>query len=57
MRLYFVVGKDVKWAIAGRSESKLQQVKRDLAELLGKDEALSIDTLLVDTSYVGMQPM
>jgi short subunit dehydrogenase-like uncharacterized protein len=50
------VGKKVKWAIAGRSQSKLDQVKKDLSELLGNNEALSIDTLVVDTSVVSTLP-
>jgi hypothetical protein len=52
MSVSIIVGKKVKWAIAGRSQSKLDQVKKDLAALLGNDEALKIDTLIVDTSYV-----
>jgi hypothetical protein len=43
------VGKDVKWAIAGRKKSKLEQVKKDITEQLGNDEVLGIDTLIVDT--------
>lgn len=42
--------KKVKWAIAGRSQSKLDQVKKDISELVGNDDALKIDTLIVDTS-------
>ena len=39
----------VKWAIAGRSQSKLDQVKKRWAQELGNDDILSVDTILVDT--------
>lgn len=41
----------VKWAIAGRSQSKLDQVKQKLADELNMPELLTeIDTILCDTS-------
>ena len=48
----FLVGKEVKWAIAGRTKSTLEQVKKDIAAQLGNDKVLDIDTLIVDTTYV-----
>jgi short-subunit dehydrogenase len=47
-----LVGKEVKWAIAGRTKSKLEQVKKDIAGQLGNAKVLDIDTLIVDTKYV-----
>jgi hypothetical protein len=44
------VNKDVKWAIAGRSQSKLDDVKKRWAKELGNDDILKVDTIIVDTS-------
>lgn len=43
------VNKDVKWAIAGRSQSKLDEVKKRWAKELGDDDILKVDTIIVDT--------
>jgi hypothetical protein len=51
-----LVGKEVKWAIAGRTKSKLEQVKKDIAGQLGNAKVLDIDTLIVDTKYVHRTP-
>jgi hypothetical protein len=52
----FLVGKEVKWAIAGRTKNKLEQLKKDIAGQLGNAKVLDIDTLIVDTSYVHRMP-
>ena len=44
------VNKDVTWAIAGRSQSKLDDVKKRWAKELGNDDILKVDTIIVDTS-------
>lgn len=46
----------VKWAIAGRSQSKLEKVKSDLAKELNMDDLLSLDTIVVDTSIAATLP-
>lgn len=46
-----VVNGDVKWAIAGRSKSKLEAAKESVAEESGVKEVLELDTILVDTWY------
>lgn len=50
------VNKSVKWAIAGRSEAKLDKVKRDLADELDIQEVESIDTIIVDTTRTSSMP-
>jgi len=52
------VGKDsnVRWAIAGRNAAKLEQVKRDIADELGQEDVLKLDTILVDTSDITTIP-
>jgi hypothetical protein len=52
----FLVGKEVKWAIAGRTKNKLEQLKKDIAGQLENAKVLDIDTLIVDTSYVHRTP-
>ena len=42
--------KDISWAIAGRSQEKLDAVKQRLAADLKNDDLLHIPTILVDTS-------
>lgn len=44
------VNREVKWAIAGRSKSKLDTLKQNLAKELNDNEILNIDTISVDTS-------
>ena len=46
------INKETKWAIAGRSQSKLDKVKQRWAEELGNDDILKVDTIIVDTTYV-----
>jgi len=48
--------KQVKWAIAGRNPEKLNAVKQRLAQELGNDKLLSLDTILVDTSNPSSLP-
>ena len=43
------LNKDLKWAIAGRSEPKLQKVRGSLAEFLGPD-AGQLEIILADAS-------
>jgi short subunit dehydrogenase-like uncharacterized protein len=43
------VNKDVKWAIAGQSQSKLDKIKQELAEELALDDILQLDTMIVNT--------
>jgi short subunit dehydrogenase-like uncharacterized protein len=50
------VNKTVKWAIAGRSQAKLDQLKRDLAKELDLEDLLLVDTVLVDTSTPATLP-
>jgi short subunit dehydrogenase-like uncharacterized protein len=50
------VNSDVKWAIAGRSQAKLDRLKEDLALELGKDEIRSIATIIVDTAIAATLP-
>ncbi|EED91145.1 predicted protein [Thalassiosira pseudonana CCMP1335] len=38
-----------KWAIAGRSKSKLESTLKSIAKDLGNDEVLKVDTIIVDT--------
>ncbi len=45
-------GAGVKWAMAGRSQSKLNEVKKRWAQELGNDDILTVDTILVDTKCV-----
>jgi short subunit dehydrogenase-like uncharacterized protein len=59
-KTYGVNNKDgvVKWAIAGRSQSKLDQIKQELADELGLDDdiLLQLDTIIVDTSIASTMP-
>ena len=48
--------KSVKWAIAGRSQAKLDQVKEELAKELNMDEIRDIDCIIVDTSVPASLP-
>lgn len=50
------VKKTIQWAIAGRSQSKLEDVKKSLATELGLDEVLELDTIVVDTSVPSTVP-
>jgi short subunit dehydrogenase-like uncharacterized protein len=50
------VNQTVRWAIAGRSQAKLDKVKTELAEELGIPEILNVDTILVDTSNASTLP-
>lgn len=50
------VNQTVQWAIAGRSQAKLDKVKKELAEELGMPEILNVDTILVDTSIASTMP-
>jgi short subunit dehydrogenase-like uncharacterized protein len=50
------VNQTVQWAIAGRSQAKLDKVKKELAEELGMPEILNVDTILVDTSDASTMP-
>ena len=50
------VNQTVQWAIAGRSQAKLNKVKKELAEELGMPEILNVDTILVDTSNPSTMP-
>lgn len=50
------VNKTVKWAIAGRSEVKLEKVKQDLAKELNMEEISALDTILVDTAMASTLP-
>ena len=43
-------GGGVKWAIAGRSQQKLDDLKKDIAKELGNDTEKKIDSIIVDTS-------
>lgn len=46
----------VKWAMAGRSEAKLEAVKKELAEELKMKEILEVDSIVVDTSIPSTLP-
>lgn len=50
------VNQAVKWAIAGRSQGKLDSVKRDLAKELNMPEIESVDVIVVDTSVPSTMP-
>lgn len=39
----------IKWAMAGRSQSKLNEIKQRWAKELGNDDILTVDTIVVDT--------
>lgn len=43
------VNNTVKWAIAGRTESKLKKVLKDLADELGIQDLTNVDIIVVDT--------
>ena len=43
------VNKDIKWAIAGRNESKLKSIKMKVSKSTGDDSVLDVDTIVVDT--------
>ena len=53
--MYLADGKILKWAIAGRNQKKMNEVKRNISEKLGisLDE---IDTIVVDTSMRSTLP-
>ena len=40
--------KDVKWAIAGRSQAKLDKLKEELVKI--DPNAIDLDTIIVDTT-------
>jgi short subunit dehydrogenase-like uncharacterized protein len=42
------VKKDVKWAIAGRSQAKLDKLKEELVKI--DPNAIDLDTIIVDTT-------
>jgi orotate phosphoribosyltransferase-like protein len=46
------VGRDakVKWAVAGRSKSRIECILKSIATKLENDKVLEVDTLVVDTS-------
>ena len=46
----------VKWAIAGRNQMKLNQLKERLAKELDAPEAMELDTIIVDTSVTENLP-
>jgi short subunit dehydrogenase-like uncharacterized protein len=46
----------VKWAIAGRSESKLQSVLKELADELNQPELIRIPIIVVDTKIPATMP-
>jgi len=46
----------LKWAIAGRSQKKLDALKKDLAKLLGDEKLLKLETIVVDLSDVSTLP-
>lgn len=50
------VNKEVKWAIAGRSKAKLDEVKAWLADDLDLEEVLDVDCIIVDTSVPATMP-
>lgn len=50
------VNKTVKWAIAGRSQAKLDQVKEKLANELKLDAIRQVETIVVDTSIPATMP-
>ena len=54
---YGINGKVIKWAIAGRNQKKLNDVKRNISEKLGiSTESMEIDTIIVDTSIRSTLP-
>jgi hypothetical protein len=50
------VNKEVKWAIAGRSQAKLDEMKSWLAEDIGLSEVLDVDCIIADTSVPATLP-
>lgn len=50
------VNKEIKWAIAGRSKSKLEDIKKWLAEEQGIEGAQEIQTIVVDTTIPNTLP-
>lgn len=50
------VNKSVKWAVAGRSQSKLNQMKKELAAETGIPEVNDVDTIICDTSIPATLP-
>jgi hypothetical protein len=40
----------VKWAVAGRSKSRVESTLKSIATKLGNDEVLNVDVMIVDTS-------
>ena len=49
-------GKDIKWAIAGRSKEKLEKLKKQLAIDLKDESMLNIETIVTDTSIPSSLP-
>ena len=39
----------VKWAIAGRSKSKIEQTLQSISKELGSDDVLDVDVIITDT--------
>lgn len=50
------VNKQVKWAVAGRSKSRLDEMKASLAQELGLEQLLDVDCIIVDTSVPSTLP-
>lgn len=50
------VSKSVKWAIAGRNQGKLDQVKQELATELSLPDMSNLPTIVVDTSVPSTMP-
>lgn len=55
-KTYGVDGTKVKWAVAGRSKAKLEQVKAELAAELGLPGLKDVDSIVVDTSVPATLP-
>jgi short subunit dehydrogenase-like uncharacterized protein len=54
-KVYGVDGSKVKWAVAGRSQDKLDKAKKEIGEELGVDLS-NIDCIIVDTSVASTMP-
>lgn len=50
------VNKTVQWAIAGRTQTKLETVKQELANELGIDDVMNVDTIVCDTAVPSTLP-
>jgi short subunit dehydrogenase-like uncharacterized protein len=55
-KTYGTAGTTVKWAMAGRSQHKLDAVKEELAQELGLDDLHKIDCIVVNTSVPSTLP-